>query len=405
MCLGCLRFWLENWSLDLGFKGLLREALRWLYARIGATCQLPDPLSNCQVWVDLMKSRPGVFKGFVKRAKGLEQCRITCFASLQALGRLLQQFSCGQECTADPAGSAFPEAGLICKRGFQSRAAWACHASKKHGYRIAASLLASERTDSMCSGCGRQFANQARLRRHLLHADECRIRWVSFLPSTADSRPEPHCEAPPIQIAGSQSGSRAAQDPAGFSRGLFQATALDDPTPEQAFELVVDFVEPLDTLRATVCAWCQQFGHRSGVGAAAEDVLLMLDPEVFCESFCRNKPVQHVAESCPELPGPFSQHIPFVLSGPCAVYRLDLPPSQSFCHPFVGGAPLAAAKKQAAFLEAACDLFSTVVQQASISRVKIVADRRAFAAVEPAATWLLSVGFCLVDDGMQSPVD
>ena len=116
------------WALlrrDESYLALLRDALAWLYVRVRATCTLPDPACNWQVWVDLIRDRPSLFTGYNHRAKGLEQCRITCYAALQALAHLLQQFSCGQACDADPEDLSFPEACLICRRGFKSRSAWA----------------------------------------------------------------------------------------------------------------------------------------------------------------------------------------------------------------------------------------------------------------------------------------
>ena len=122
------------WALlrqDDGYLGLLRDALCWLFTRIRATCTLPDPLLAPQEWVALITGRPSLFKGFIARAKGLEQCRITCYAALQALGRLLQQLVVGEDCHPVAQAPSFPEACLICRRGFMSRSAWACHASKK----------------------------------------------------------------------------------------------------------------------------------------------------------------------------------------------------------------------------------------------------------------------------------
>ena len=62
------------WALlrqDTGYLRLLRDALEWLYARVGATSNLPHPLENVEPWCEVCRSRPGLFKGLVKRAKGL----------------------------------------------------------------------------------------------------------------------------------------------------------------------------------------------------------------------------------------------------------------------------------------------------------------------------------------------
>ena len=48
--------------------------------------------------------------------------------------------------------------------------------------------------------------------------------------------------------------------------------------------------------------------------------------------------------------------LPFVLSGCPVTLSLDLPPCPAFCYPFIGGAPLAAAKRPA------CDVAGSRVQ-------------------------------------------
>ena len=70
-----------------------------------------------------------------------------------------------------------------------------------------------------------------------------------------------------------------------------------------------------------------------------------------------------------------------------------------------GGAPLAAASRQTAYIEAMCDTIGAAIQQTAVSRVRIIADRNTLSAIEPIPTWLLSVGFLLGDDGVCSPED
>ena len=151
-------------------------------------------------------------------------------------------------------------------------------------------------------------------------------------------------------------GESAGPDQACFNQGLLDMLcSLSGPTAEQACELVSGFVEPLEVLRETVRRWQDRFRQCSDAVSAAEDVLLMLDPQLCCGIFFPTKPTEPVAECCGELPGPFTAHTPFVLSGKTSTYRLESPPGPSFCYPYIGGAPLAASKRQAAFVEAACD--------------------------------------------------
>ena len=164
------------WALHLQ---LLREALHWLFVRVKATCHLADPAVAFEEWRVLICDRPSLFKGLIRRAKGLELCRLTCYAAMQAV-HVLKQASQGADLPDIEAGASCVEACLICRRGFSSRAAWACHASKKHGYRIAASLLSGGQDQPLCEGCGKLFASSGRLRRHLLHSVSCRTRWGTF---------------------------------------------------------------------------------------------------------------------------------------------------------------------------------------------------------------------------------
>ena len=108
---------------------------------------------------------------------------------------------------------------------------------------------------------------------------------------------------------------------------------------------------------------------------------------------------------CDDLPGPFTTEMGFVLTGSVAQYRLEPPPCPAFCYPFIGGAPLATARKQTAYVEAACDTIGALVQQASLSRVRLAANTAAITSLEPAATWLLSIGFQRDREGLCSPED
>ncbi|CAE7817460.1 unnamed protein product [Symbiodinium sp. CCMP2592] len=383
------------WALirqDGAYLGELRSAMEWLYVRVRATCTLPDPGSQWQVWSDLICHRPSAFKGLIKRARGLELCRIQCYAALQALHRVLKIASCGADLEEVTAGSACTEACLICKRGFSSRAAWACHASKKHGYRITASILTGTRGCTLCAGCGKNFANSARLRRHLLHSGDCRSQWGSFRSIEANP-PCPNPAEPPVQVEGVLDAVDSAWDPASYNKGLYDSLCvLVNPTALQVWALVVDFVEPLDILRETLRRWQDSHAHTVGVAEAAEDAILMLDPSLCCDTYSPTKPHVSASECCADLPGPFDLHVPFVLSGASATFRLPPPPCPAFCYPFIGGAPLAAARRQSSYVEHVCDILGTAVQQAAASRVCILAPQRALAAVEPAATWLTLSG-------------
>ena len=110
------------WALlrqDVPFIAMLRDTLAWLYARIGATTRLPHPLEDWQPWCHVCRDRPGLFRGMVKRVRGLEMCRLQCFASLQALYAALRVASDGVCLAQDPDRRVFTDACLLCKKGFE----------------------------------------------------------------------------------------------------------------------------------------------------------------------------------------------------------------------------------------------------------------------------------------------
>ncbi|CAE7778823.1 unnamed protein product [Symbiodinium microadriaticum] len=143
----------------------------------------------------------------------------------------------------------------------------------------------------------------------------------------------------------------------------------------------------------------------AGRKEVADDVLLMLDPELICDSFCRRKSNCNFAPCCEDLPGPFQTSLSFILSGRLVQFTLEDAPCPEFCYSFKGGVPLAAAKRQTDFLEAACDVVGSMIQHSLSTRVALVATRRTLASIEPLPTWLLSVGFSSVANGLCSPDD
>ena len=395
------------WALLRGDEPVMadmREALTWLYARVRATSELPDPLLQWEPWRDMMLSRPGLFKGMVKRAKGLESCRIQCIASLQSLHRALLQL-CGGEILRGAAEDVrYTEACLLCKKGFASRSAWAMHSSKLHGYRISASVLVGSSGSTLCEGCGKCFSKPARLRRHLLHASKCRAHWESFRLADGVVVPGLHEQHPPLTLEGVLTEGHSGQEAADFHPSLLDSLLhLEAPSAEEVWDLVCEFVEPIAVLRNTVQAWQQHASFPRGLDEVASDVLLMLDPENCCEQYCKPKGPVEVVPCCPELPGPLPQQMAFVLTGAVATFKVDEPPCVGFVYPFVGGAALAAARKQADYVEAACDVVGIMAQASQTSRVVLKASRKALAALEPIPTWLSSVGICFTSEGLASP--
>ena len=389
---------------DEPYLASVRDALNWLYLRVQATSDLPDPVVNWEPWCSLMQSRPALYRGLVQRARGLELCRIAGYASLQAAHRICVEHGQGRSLgRAEEAGCQYTDACIPCRRGFVSRAAWACHASKLHGYRLASSVMAGTHGSTLCQACGKCFAKAARLRRHLLHSSDCRRRWGSFALHEGVTTPTVHECLPPPTLEGLLSQHQDELDPAVVNKGLLEALmALSAPDAEQVWSVVADFVEPLAVLRETVQVWGQRCAA-DGSADIVQDVCLMLDPELIADTFCRPKTSDPPSICCNDLPGSIDVTYSFVLSGPECAFDLGRPPCPAFCYPFIGGAALSQAKRQAEFVEEACDIVGRMVQQSLSTRVFLRASTSALASIEPLPTWLLSAGFLAVHEGLRSP--
>ena len=157
--------------------------------------------------------------------------------------------------------------------------------------------LSAHKGRTLCGGCRKVYATSARLRRHLLHATACRANWGAFQTDECDPPPQPNHAEPPTQALGHLAPDVGGDDPAAYNKGLFEVlSGLEAPTAEAVWENVVEFVEPLDILRATVRRWQAHLGGQPGVASAAEDVLLMLDPSLCCDSFGSSRPSVAPAE-------------------------------------------------------------------------------------------------------------
>ncbi|CAE7215539.1 unnamed protein product, partial [Symbiodinium sp. KB8] len=247
---------------DPSYISLLQSVVRWLYDWLRNTTTLHDPAEDWGPWSDLIHERPGYFKALIKRARGLELARVTGFAALQALRRAILSAGGRADPEVDPTSIQYEEGCLICRVAFPSRTAWACHASRVHGYRTASTLLAAEASKPQCEACGRLYASHGRLQRHLLGSAACRTAWGSFVadPSAAPIQ-DPHCQAPPVQRPGYSQGRVFEQDPASLHLGLLAELreAPLDP-PEGLWDLVSGYVAPLSVLRRTVETWGTQPG-------------------------------------------------------------------------------------------------------------------------------------------------
>eukprot|EP00439_Symbiodinium_sp_Y106_P035818 s286_g4.t1 len=274
------------WSLlrqDESYMVALRDSASWLYAWTHAFAGLPHPCENWEPWGLCILQRPRRFRLLLDSARGLEGVRSACVGALCELHSSLQKTFGSRALSQDaPPPVACAHICLVCRIGFDSKVAWAGHAARKHGYRAISRLLATGRD---CKACGKTFRTSNRLERHVRASRSCRLNWGGFVP----------CESPPADIH-SQAMPEAVQgwfDP-GLVRGITEDFApallrslreLGDTTDECAWATVCEFVEPIQVIRETVRLWAEELLAQGHSDEPARNVLLLLDPEVICESF------------------------------------------------------------------------------------------------------------------------
>ncbi|CAE7307614.1 unnamed protein product, partial [Symbiodinium sp. CCMP2456] len=399
------------WALlrpNAKFMSCMQDAFCWLHSWVANTTELGKPDVSWDDWQDMIMRRPGRFKGIVKRARALECARVTAFASLQALRRALLARAGVQEGpdrTGEDRPAAYTEACLVCKVAFPTRATWAVHAAKCHGYRAPATLLAKEQEQPLCAGCGKLFANAHRLRRHLLHAGDCRIRWGAFVADGVIPA-IPHSQRPPLQVSGSSARTEESYDPVQVHPGLLaQLLDLASPCPEDVWEIVLEYVEPLAILKSTLQAWARHPCSTDQVREVAADTELMLDPELWCDDFRSARRGCGAPAACRDLLPISVRVVDFQEDGVLATFRLEEPPLPQFVYPFQTSVPLAAAKRHLLWLGAAVDTVSHFLAASVQAPVALSAPPRALFCLQPVVNWICDLGFRRSGLGFESPRD
>ncbi|CAE7807351.1 unnamed protein product [Symbiodinium sp. CCMP2592] len=198
-------------------------------------------------------------------------------------------------------------------------------------------------------------------------------------------------------------------DPAFAHPGLLaDLRALDSPTQELVWGQVVEYIEPLDVLRNTLDEWQKSpgpFQDTDFVATLAADVRLLLDPELLCDDFRAPKHPPMPAVACPPLPTAGPGKIGFVLTGHVCTVTISDPPLRDFVYPFRASVPLAAARRQADWLEAACDSVGAALQQSTSHPVAFRLSSLASECLAPVPEWLLSCGFRVESGYIRSPLD
>ena len=135
----------------------------------------------------------------------------------------------------------------------------------------------------------------------------------------------------------------------------------------------------------------------------AGDAALLLDPELWCEDFRAPKNPPMPAIACPSLPCDVAGKLSFVISGAEQVVIIQEPPLRAFVHPFRASVPLAAARRQVAWLEASCDAIGIALQHSQSSPVSIRLSPAAAECLNPVPTWLELSGFRAEPGCIRSP--
>ncbi|CAE7920999.1 unnamed protein product [Symbiodinium necroappetens] len=395
------------WALirqDTLYLKELRDAMQWLYRRLSATVPLQDPLLFWDEWCRVMTEAPGRFRGWIKRAASLEALRLRAFVALQSCRRCLAHF-CPDERPEPEQGIRFAEACLPCRKAFVDRVSWACHASRLHGYRTRATEVTRGVDQSWCSGCGKLFANSGRMKRHVFVTPACQEHWGTFHPSGPLPKHPLHPAAPPLQLPGLSEASRSTEgvSPDGCHPALLAALLdLDESDDTQAWAVIQDFIAPIEHLRCTVKAWRTHPSAQPYAEDVAGNMLLLLDPEVCCDTFQRPKTRPTHLDFFTPLPPLSGLSLPLASSGIPASFTIEAPPLPCFVYPFDCSVPLAAADKHVAWLEASVEVLSAAIQTSSTSPIRIAAPAPALRCLEPVTSWLKAGGLVSSAVGLAS---
>ena len=268
---------------DAAYCGLIQDSFTWLFERVGATCKLGHPATAWNEWKHLLCARPGLFRGWVKRACALQMCVVRAMAAHVELHQQWARLAGSDQGSVEhPDVETCSEACLICRRAFSSLHSWASHAARLHGYRSHSTKLAQGQT---CLACGKVFATPGRLKRHLDHASDCCRHWGAFQPTPDADDDNSHPQAPPV-VSG---GERVADHPEGPD--LLHCRALEEElqamTAGNAFDVlnvVSKHCAPLKVLRCTVTRWYEGLSDSHSLKEPAEDVKLTLYPEYVTDS-------------------------------------------------------------------------------------------------------------------------
>ena len=346
----------------------LKEALVWLHGREDNMQKLGAPNLHWDRCEEFVRLQPQRFRSVLKSALKLDALRQRCLAALCVLHRgpvdLQGANLLPENC---PAIADLQEACPICRIAFESRVAWACHASRVHQYRTQSTMLARGRT---CLSCGKVYAK-------------------------VGAEAELHVQCPPSAREGSFDSALQASPPEtveALSVALRELESDGQVSDKAIYDLVTSFVAPLPVLRKAVREWEASLPEGSSLKDAAESVALVLCPSCVADEV-RCTP----AKRQPLLPDvPLWKEIaplPRVLTGDAARFSLRPPPFPPFSFPFDGPISVQHATSFAVWLEASANTLLLACRRVASQPVILQADAEAAKALGPAWVWFLAVGF------------
>ncbi|CAE7861943.1 unnamed protein product, partial [Symbiodinium necroappetens] len=298
------------WALlkvDRPYADCLQHALGWLYGWVHATTPLPDPNAKWPEWLHCITTTPNRFKGLVLRAQGLDGCRNVVIAAYAGLYRALRALS---------------------------------------------PLPIREPPEDNAFGMRHAFMVIAPMRIWLLVPHSVRV--VVVLTEVWADSADTWSTAPPVLVPDAQPGAPYLDYVPGISQPLL-ADLRAAPTydEELLWEVVIAVIEPVQVLRDTVQLWKDTTSDSNEVQDAADNILLLLDPDLLADSVQpQPKPKEFPADAVPFWP----DLEPFTVPAAGEILLADLAsPPPTVLSPFgYTSISLKAARAYADWTEQAC---------------------------------------------------
>ncbi|CAE7700393.1 unnamed protein product [Symbiodinium sp. CCMP2592] len=186
--------------------------------------------------------------------------------------------------------------------------------------------------------------------------------------------------------------------------GLLSALDAVPPDDEETvWATVTSFVEPLETLRATVSAWKDAAPCCPAKSSTADNVLLLLDVDLLADTYQTCKPARAFPQDdVPAWTRP--GRAAFALSGVPSIFRVEPPPPHVLQHDVPTSLCLKDAAAYSTWLEATCGVIAQCVT-AAVSKPCLFVCPGVCKALGPAREWLRATGFEETDSGFRTPCD